>query len=124
MKAAYTIIGKVKNGAKRGKSLGFPTANVSLHKKIPEGVYISQVKIHKRIYPAATFIGSAMTFGEKDYKSECHILDFHDDLYGIWISIMLYKKIRGNLKFGSKEGLIKQMEQDISIVRSWFHNRI
>ena len=76
MKSLYIFRGKVIAGQKRGKALGFPTANVRLHKKIPEGIYVSQTIINKKVFSSATFIGSAKTFGEKDYKAETYILDF------------------------------------------------
>ena len=65
MEYLYLIRGKVRSGAKRGKSLGFPTANILLHQKIPEGIYASIVTIKEKAYYAATFIGGAKTFDEK-----------------------------------------------------------
>ncbi len=123
--------GKVQHGAKRGRLLGFPTANIALHKKISEGIYVSKVLVHNdkknktmessaEWYPAATFIGSAKTFGEKEYKAESFLLDFDKNLYGKWITITLLKKIRENKKFLGEEALIKQMEKDIEEVRKYF----
>lgn len=116
----YTYWGKVKKGAQRGKDLGFPTANISLHKKIPEGIYVSEVFVQGKKYHAATFIGSAETFNEKDYKSESFLLDFSGNLYGKWISVRLLKKLRDNKKFTSSESLISQMKKDILAVREFF----
>lgn len=109
--------GKVQKGAARGRQLGFPTANLRLHKKIPEGIYAAQVLIDKTVYNAAAFIGSAKTFGEKEYKAEIYILDFSKDLYGKYLSVRLYKKIRDNKTFAGKEALILQMEKDIKEIR-------
>lgn len=120
MKSLY-FWGKVKKGKQRGKSLGFPTANIALHKKIPEGIYASKVKINKKVYLSATFIGSAETFGEKDYKAETYILDFSGNIYGKWVSIKLLKKIRGNekFKFNSEKELIIQMKKDIEEIKKY-----
>lgn len=108
----YKFWGKVKTDNKRGKALGFPTANVSLHKNIPEGIYISKTKINGKYYRALTFIGTAKTFNEKKSQSETYILDFNRNIYGKWISVDLIKKLRENKKFDSAEELIKQMKQD------------
>lgn len=117
----YKFWGKVQHGAKRGRELGFPTANMRLHTKIPEGIYISEVKIQKTIYPAVTFIGNAKTFGEKDYKAESYLLDFNNQVYGQWLTVTLMTKIRNNEKFDSKESLITQIEQDILAARKFFN---
>lgn len=108
----YKFWGKVKKGKGRGKKLGFPTANINLHKKILEGVYISMTKIKKEKFPSLTFIGSAKTFDEKKYQAESFLLNFKGNLYGKFISINLLKKIRGNLKFKSAKSLFKQMTID------------
>src|SRR6266576_2532672 len=101
MKQLYIFWGKVIAGQKRGKKLGFPTANVRLHKK----------------YTAATFIGSAKTFGETEYKAETYILNFNQNLYGKWITIRLFKKLRDNKKFDSEKALVLQMKEDINKVK-------
>lgn len=119
-KPLYTFWGKVVHGSHRGKSLGFPTANVSLHKKIPEGIYAAQVQIDKKIYLAATFIGNAKTFGEKDYKSESFFLKFDGNVYGKWVSVRLCKKLRENKKFNSEKELISQMKKDIQLTHQFF----
>lgn len=137
--------GKVQKGDKRGRELGYPTANMRLHKKFAEGVYVSVVRIHdfKNVIPAkagiqkqrslgklgmtegqwspsVTFIGSAKTFGKKDYKAETWIMDFDSNLYGKFVTVKLLKKLRNNQKFESAESLIKQMKEDEKIGRKFF----
>lgn len=114
------VRGKVVKGASRGKDLGFPTANIAIHKKIEEGIYVAKVKINSKKYNALTFIGSAKTFGEKDYKAESFILDFSEDLYGKIITVHLLKKIRDNKKFNSQEELVAQMQEDVAVARKFF----
>lgn len=104
--------GKVQKGDKRGRELGYPTANMRLHKKFAEGVYVSKVKTDGIWHSALTFIGSAKTFGKKDYKAETWIMDFSGNLYEKFLSVKLLKKLRGNQKFGSAESLIVQMKKD------------
>ncbi|MEK7551663.1 MAG: riboflavin kinase [Patescibacteria group bacterium] len=117
----YIIIwGKVRRGSKRGKLLGFPTANFLIHKKIAQGVYISQTKFIGKIYKSATFIGNAKTFGEKDIKAETYILDFDKSIYGKFISVTLLKKLRENLMFKSERELTKQMDKDLEDTKKYF----
>lgn len=112
--------GKVRKHHQRGKTLGFPTANITLTKKIPAGIYISQTKIQDRNYLSLTFIGRSRTFGEKLFQAETYILDFHDNLYDKWISVVLLKKIRNNQKFASARKLIERMRKDEEEARKYF----
>lgn len=122
--------GKVRTYSKRGRKLGFPTANISLHKNIPEGIYISTTKLggkeykqslkKLRFFKSITFIGAAKTFGEKKFHAETYILDFGKNIYGKWVSIKLIKKIRINKKFNSAQELIEQMKKDEKETRKYF----
>src|SRR5205823_1190576 len=105
-----------------GKKLGFPTANVNLHKNIPEGIYISKTKLENKLFNSLTFIGKVKTFNEKIFQSETYILDFNEKIYGKFISVNLIKKIRENLKFESAQKLISQMKQDEVVARRYFNN--
>lgn len=116
----YQFWGKVRKNKQRGRKLGFPTANINLTKNIPEGIYVSQVKIGTSIYPALTFIGTAKTFNEKKFQAETYILDFKQNLYDKWISVKLLKKIRDNKKFNSARELIAQMKKDEQWARKYF----
>lgn len=123
MRQELIIWGKVQRGKNRGKKLGYPTANIRLHKNIPEGIYASTTKIKNVEHGSVTFIGAAKTFGEKDKKVETFILDFNKNLYGKWISVRLVKKIRSNKKFSSVRKLQKQMEEDIKEAKLFFKSR-
>lgn len=112
--------GKVRLGQKRGSTLGFPTVNVFLKKKIPEGVYLSKTKINAVEHFSLTFIGSNKTFNEIQYKSETFILNFNQNIYNQWVSITLIKKIRNNQKFSSPEELIIRMKQDLEEAKKYF----
>lgn len=124
MKATYQISGIVLEGAKRGRSLGFPTANLALNPpiggEIPEGIYAAEVEFGGKKYMAASFVGKAETFGGADYKLESYILDFEGDLYGKEITVKLYEKLRDNEKFSSAEELVKQMKKDVTLTREFF----
>lgn len=114
------IWGKVKKGVQRGKSLGFPTANINLHKNISEGIYISMAKVNGKTLPALTFIGGAKTFGEKKVLAETYFINSSLDVYGSWISVELLKKIRKNQKFKSAKELVVQMKKDKIAAEKYF----
>lgn len=120
MKSLYVFWGKVKQGKKRGRLLGYPTANITLHKNIPQGIYISLIRIDNKLYQSVTFIGNAKTFDEKEVLAETFIFDFDKSIYGKWISISLFQKIRENEKFTSTETLISQIKKDIEIAKAFF----
>lgn len=112
--------GKVIKGEGRGKDLGFPTANISIRKKITEGIYLSKITANGKIYNGLTFIGKAITFGATKTFAESYLLDFSEDLYGKEIIIQLLQKMRDNKKFSSPEDLIQQMNEDVAIARKFF----
>lgn len=116
----YKFWGKVRTHNKRGKTLGFPTANINLNKNIPEGIYISKTKLQSLWHQSLTFIGSAKTFNEKRFHAETYILDFNQNIYNKWISVKLLKKIRGNKKFNSVKELISQMKKDEMMAKKYF----
>lgn len=118
----YKFWGKVKKYKQRGKSLGFPTANVNLTKNIPEGIYISKTKLANKILPSVTFIGKVKTFNEQKFQAETYILDFDKNIYDNWITVKILKKIRENKKFGSVKDLISQMKNDEIVAREYFKN--
>lgn len=116
----YKFWGKVGSHNQRGKKLGFPTANINLTRNIPEGIYISKTKVDKKNYQSTTFIGTVKTFNEKRFHAESYILDFNQNIYGKWISVRLFKKIRDNKKFSSVKQLVQQMRKDEIETRHYF----
>ncbi len=119
----HTLWGKVKRGKDRGKGFGFPTANIPFRKAIPEGIYISQTRVEKTVYPSLTFIGAAKTFDEYDVWAETYIFSFSEDIYDQWITVTLIKKIRGNKKFRSVESLLSQMRRDEKRAQDYFRKK-
>jgi riboflavin kinase/FMN adenylyltransferase len=110
----YSISGRVFHGDKRGRQLGFPTANVSLkRKKSPvNGVYV--VKVHTPLgeFMGVANIGDRPTVDGINQQLEVHIFDFTDDLYGKNIDVVLCKKLRGEMKFSSIIALTEQINED------------
>jgi riboflavin kinase / FMN adenylyltransferase len=122
MKTQHTFSGVVVEGNKRGRLLGYPTANMHIQESLPEGVYASTVRIDDTIYKAATFIGASKTFDDYEYKLESYIFDFNQDIYDKEIVVSLYSFIRGNKKFDSEEALVKQMVEDVENVKTALEN--
>lgn len=109
--------GIVEPGAGRGKSLGYPTANIVASEEIPTGIYAGYVIYKAQRYPAAIFCGSAETFNDTVPKIEAYILDFSEDLYNKSITVELSEKIRDSKKFKTTEQLAQAIEQDIKDIR-------
>lgn len=116
----HILSGKVKPGKKRGKTLGFPTANIDVDTTIPEGIYISETTFNDKTYPSVTFIGVARTFQATEFISETYILHYSDELYNKDLTITLIKKIRNNEIFKNKDDLIKAMENDVAKAKEYF----
>jgi riboflavin kinase/FMN adenylyltransferase len=117
----WEIRGTVIHGNKRGREIGYPTANVELHETIHPsyGIYATRVLIEGetewRI--AATNIGIRPMFEVKTGLVEAHLLDYTGDLYGKTIRIRPIQKIRDEMKFASLDELITQMGQDCEETR-------
>lgn len=112
----YLLNGTVVHGDKRGKSLGFPTANIQPEnpsKIIPKvGVYAIWVRIEESYYRGMMNIGERPTFNEANFSIEAHILDFNEDVYGKEIQVQFVERIRDEMAFSGKNELIKQLHMD------------
>ncbi len=122
----YTTEGIVIHGFKRGREMGYPTANISTINKylLPQnGVYIVKVKVFQIEYDGICNIGHNPTFSENNNKSvEVHILDFDKYIYNEKITITWINKIRDEKKFNSVEKLIEQLNQDKEKTLNFINN--
>lgn len=111
----FRVQGKVVHGAGRGRSLGFPTANIDFEDTLVPlpGVYAVMVDIDGVLHRGLANVGFNPTFGEKSLRVEVYILDFHRDIYGEEISIRFIDRIRDERKFPSKDELVMQMKRDV-----------
>jgi len=110
----YVIAGVVVEGDKVGTELGFPTINLDTDNiLLPEGVFKTTVEIDGEIYRSITYIGYRPTFSGKEKKVEAHIFDFNREIYGQQVKIYFEKKLRDDMKFESRSGLINQIKKDI-----------
>ena len=111
---AYSIIGRVFHGDKRGRQLGFPTANVLLKRRVSpiSGVYVVEVKTIEHSFYGVANIGSRPTVSGIRQQLEVHIFNFNEDIYGQTIEVVMLKKLRDEIKFSSLDDLKKQISQD------------
>ncbi|HAX61267.1 MAG TPA: bifunctional riboflavin kinase/FMN adenylyltransferase [Elusimicrobia bacterium] len=118
----YTFEGKVIEGLGLGKKLGFPTANLTVEKEklLPEGIFVSKVKIGNKRYRSMTYIGRRPTLGLSAKTVEVYILGFKGRLYGKKISVELLSKIRSDKKFLSVKKLAQRIRKDLKITRRYF----
>jgi len=115
----YSISGKVVHGAKRGRQLGFPTANVHMRHERPalRGVYA--VKLDG--LNAVANLGVRPTIaGVPKLSLEVHVLDFNQDLYGKHVHVEFLHKIRDEMKFESLDALKAQIANDVKLARNFF----
>lgn len=118
--APYQLEGVVGTGQKRGRKLGFPTANLdAIPTLVPKnGVYGGVTQLDGRLIPVAIHIGPNPTFESSDVrKVEVHLLDYSGDLYGQRVMVDFHTRVRDITRFDSPEQLKQQLAQDIQIVR-------
>ncbi len=119
----YTIDGTVVEGSRRGRELGFPTANLSTANELipPHGVYATTVRLDGVIYPSITNIGVRPTFDEEPRTViETHLLDVERDLYGRTLRLGFVQRLRDERRFESVDLLKAQVAADVQKARTLF----
>lgn len=117
----YRLRGAVTSGAKRGREIGFPTANLSdIDVVVPAvGVYAGVVHVGGEQHCAAVHLGPNPTFDDdQQVKVEIHLIDFDRDLYGQTLTVDFVARVRDIARFDSPEDLVAQLNRDIASVRS------
>jgi riboflavin kinase / FMN adenylyltransferase len=124
MGRTYRLRGTVGAGQKRGRTLGFPTANLAdLETLIPgDGVYAVYVYFDHRLWPAAANIGPNPTFGEQARKVEVHLIGFTGELVGQKLAIDLVERLRDTRPFGNVSELVEQLHRDVAQARQILEN--
>ena len=118
-----SYIGRVVAGRKKGKKLGFPTANVVTRHKTHThrlGVYVGYVLLRNKILQALIYIGPSITFHEHDVRIEIYLLHWKESIYGERIQFTLIHKIRMPMQFPSPQALRSQMKKDLFFARRYF----
>ncbi len=117
----YSICGRVIHGHKRGRTIGFPTLNVNMHRLVSplHGVYAVRVDgLDRQGLPGVANIGNRpMVDGDHRYLLEVHLFDFNAEVYGEHVSVEFVRKLRDEQRFESFEFLRQQIERDAEQAR-------
>jgi riboflavin kinase/FMN adenylyltransferase len=120
----FSLYGTVVDGKRVGRTLGFPTANITAHPDMvvpANGVYITKTKYDDKWVNSITNVGTAPTLKNKSvFSIETHLLDFDEDIYGKDIEVCFINKLRSEKKFENIEALKKQVALDIKKARSYW----
>jgi riboflavin kinase/FMN adenylyltransferase len=120
----FVIAGRVMDGKKIGRTIGFPTANIQVRRKrLPlSGVFAVTVSgVGPRPLPGAANIGVRPTLAEGlKPVLEVHLLDFDSDIYGLHVDVNFMHKLRNEAKFESLDALKAQIARDVADVRAYF----
>lgn len=117
----YSVSGKVVHGAKRGRQLGFPTANVHMRHERPALIGVYAVKLDG--LDAVANLGVRPTIaGVPKLMLEVHVLDFNEDLYDQHVHVQFLHKIRDEMKFDGLDALKAQIAQDVVKAKDYFKN--
>ncbi len=119
LKRPYSISGNVVHGAKRGRALGFPTANVHMRHERPALTGVYAVKLDGLNSVANLGIRPTIA-GVQKLSLEVHVLDFKGDLYGKHVHVEFLHKIRNEMKFDSLDALKAQISADVTVAREFF----
>lgn len=116
----YELPGRVVMGDGRGRTIGFPTANIAIPERRAtpaNGVYAAWASIDAVARAAVVNIGTRPTFGESARTVEAHLLDFDGDLYGRELPLSFVRRLRPEKRFESVKGLIDQISKDVATAR-------
>jgi len=111
---AYYLDGTIVEGKRRGRELGFPTANLETQNELlpPNGVYATIMTIDGVVHGGVTNIGMRPTFGETTPTIETHVLDYSGDLYGQTVRLAFVQRLRDERRFEDVDALRTQIDAD------------
>ena len=118
----FSTRGIVVHGDARGRTIGFPTANLAPIDNVflpGDGVYVSDVIVNGKSYRAMTSVGKNVTFGGTELRLEANIFDFKDEIYSETVEIIWLDKIRDMVKFAGTGALIEQLKSDKEVAANW-----
>ena len=118
----FSISGKVAQGAQRGRTIGFPTANIGIKRRLSPvlGVYSVHIEHSSKTYTGVCNVGRRPTLGGTKTLLEVFIFDFDKEIYGENVNVIFRQKCRNEFKFGSFDELKKQIEKDVEKSREYF----
>lgn len=115
----YTISGKVVEGDKRGRQMGFPTANIHMKHLRPALTGVYAVKLGNRNGVANLGVRPTIA-GTPKLLLEVHLLNFNEDIYGQHVQVTFLQKIRDEMKFENIDALIEQIKKDVAHATRYF----
>jgi riboflavin kinase/FMN adenylyltransferase len=116
----YSLSGVVVRGDQRGRTIGFPTANLAVWDELllpADGVYAAYTWVGGQRYMTATNVGVRPTINGRERTVEAHILDFEGDLYGQTLRLAFVERIRGEQRFAGLQELQARIQTDVGLVR-------
>ncbi len=120
----YQICGRVVRGDARGRTIGFPTANIDLHRRVSplNGVYaVLVLGLGEAPLPGVANIGNRPTVkGDTRYLLEVHLFDFDRQIYGEHVQVAFHRKLRDERRFDSFEALRQQIQRDSQAAQAFF----
>lgn len=122
----YAVCGRVAHGDERGRTLGFPTANIHLHRKVIPLFGVYAVVLHgarPRPVPGVANIGRRPTVNGTRDQLEVHLLDFNKDIYGYHVQVNFLHYLRPERRFESLDVLRRQIDSDTQQARHFFADR-
>jgi riboflavin kinase/FMN adenylyltransferase len=110
----HALWGRVGQGDRRGRTLGFPTANLALRGGLlpRDGVYVVRARVHEATHSGVANVGLRPTFGGQRRGIEVHLLDFDGDLYRRHLCVELVARLRDEMRFPSADALVHQIGED------------
>jgi riboflavin kinase/FMN adenylyltransferase len=120
----FSIEGNVKEGERRGRELGFPTANLDTEWELlpKKGVYITWAEMSKKRFKSVTNVGTRPTFGRNHLLVETHIIDFKEDIYGKTIRVSFIERLRDEKRFAKVESLTSQISTDVENAKKYLQS--
>ncbi len=120
----HFVSGRVVGGHQRGRTLGFPTANISTRAEVvpSDGIYATFLRVQGQWWSSVTSLGNNPTFGEGPRTLETFLFDFDGDLYDQPVRLSFVKRIREQKKFSSTDLLVDQMHHDVQEAQTVLRN--
>ena len=118
----HFVRGTVVRGRGRGRTIGFPTANIQPSTELlpPAGVYAVEMRVgrQKTVHPGVANLGFRPTFAEREFSIEVHLFDWDSSLYGERVQVAFVERIRDEMRFDGPEALVRQIGLDVQKVRA------
>ncbi|NIS72191.1 MAG: riboflavin biosynthesis protein RibF [Proteobacteria bacterium] len=126
LRRPYGVEGKKITGRGRGKTLGYPTVNLTAENELLPaiGIYAVQVELDQKTFLGAASLGFNPTFEGDHFSFEVHLLDFEGEVEDERITVLFYRRLRDEMRFETDRELIQQMEADVNDVKRIFREEM